>query len=114
MPSFQERVLRLIDRERLIPARGRVLVALSGGADSVALTALVHELAATLGCIFAGVVHLNHQLRRTADDDERFCRELAGQLSVRLEVGRADVRGRAEEEGISMEEAGHRARYAFF
>ena len=114
MSSFRERVLRLIDRERLIPAQGRVLVALSGGADSVALTVLVHELAATLGCIFAGVVHLNHQLRRTADDDERFCRELAEQLSVHIEVGRSDVRGRAEEEGISIEEAGHRARYAFF
>ena len=114
MPSLQERVLRLIDRERLIPEQGRVLVALSGGADSVALTALLHELAATVGCILAGVVHLNHQLRPAADEDERFCRELAGQLSVHLEVGCADVRRRAEEEGISIEEAGHCARYAFF
>ncbi len=112
--SLQERVLRLIHREALIPEGGRVLVALSGGADSVALTLLMHELAPTGGFTFAGVLHLHHQLRRAADEDERFCRGLAEKLSLAIEVRRADVRGLARQEGISIEAAGHRERYAFF
>ena len=114
MPTFQERVLRLIDRERLIPEQGRILVALSGGADSVALTVVLHELQAAHPFVVAGVVHLNHQIRPAADDDEQFCRELSEQLSLRFEAGRVEVRERARAEGTSIEEAGHRARYAFF
>ena len=114
MPSLQERVLRLIRREVLVPEGARVLVALSGGADSVALTLLMHELAPTAGFTFAGVLHLHHQLRRAADADERFCRGLAQKLALAIEVRRADVRGLAREEGISIEAAGHRERYAFF
>lgn len=114
MTSLQERVLQLIKREILIPEDGRVLVALSGGADSVALTLLLQELAPTAGFAVVGLAHLNHQLRQAAVDDERFCRELARRLALPIEVGRADVRERARGEGISIEEAGHRERYAFF
>ena len=114
MPSLQDRVLRLIEQEHLIPEQGRVLVALSGGADSVALTLLLHALGTRSRFTVTGVVHLNHRLRPAADADEQFCRELAEQLSLRFEVGRADVGAQVKTEGISIEEAGHRARYAFF
>ena len=114
MASLQERVLRAIKRETLIPEDGRVLVALSGGADSVALTLLLYELAPTAGFSVVGLAHLNHQLRQEATDDEQFCLELAKGLVLPIEVGRADVRERARGEGISIEEAGHRERYAFF
>ena len=114
MASLQERIQRVIEREILIPEDGRVLVAVSGGADSVALTLLLHELAPTVGFAVVGLAHLNHQLRHAAVDDERFCRELATQLALPFDVGRADVRERARADGISIEEAGHRERYAFF
>jgi tRNA(Ile)-lysidine synthase len=114
MSSLSDRVLQLIEKERLVPEWGRVLVALSGGSDSVALTFLLRSLGSSARFTIAGVVHLNHQLRQAADDDEKFCRELAKRLSLRFEVGRSDVRGKAKAEGISIEEAGHRARHAFF
>ena len=114
MPSLQDRVLASIRRERLVGPGGRIFAALSGGADSVALTLLLRELAPAGGFILAGVVHLNHQLRAAAAADEQFCRELAARLALPIEVEHADVRGAAGREGVSLEAAGHRARYALF
>ena len=115
MRPLQERVLRLIEREALVPRDGRVLVALSGGADSVALTALLHQTASAGAFSLAGLLHINHRLRgAAAEADERFCRELAGTLSLPITVERVDVGALASAEGISIEEAGHRARYAIF
>ena len=113
MPPLQNRVLRTIQRESLITQGDRVVVALSGGADSVALTRLLSELAETASFEVAGVAHLNHQLRDAADEDERFCQALAGRLSLPCLVGRADVTVLANRERISIEEAGHRERHTF-
>ena len=109
-----DRVLGTIRQESLVPEGGRVVIALSGGADSVALTLLLSELAETGTFDLVGVAHLNHQLRDAAAGDERFCRALAGRLSLPCVVGRADVRGQANRERISVEEAGHRERHALF
>jgi tRNA(Ile)-lysidine synthase len=114
MTPLQKRVLGALTRESLIPADGRVLVALSGGADSVALTLLLRDLAPVLPFALVGVVHLNHQLREAAAEDEQFCRTLADRLGRRISVRSADVNGTAKREGISIEEAGHRERHAFF
>ena len=101
-------------QESLIPADCRVLVALSGGADSVALTLLLHDLAPVVGFTLAGVVHLNHGLRAAAVGDERFCQALAERLELPVRIRRVDVSGTATRERISVEEAGHRERYALF
>lgn len=112
--SLQERVLQLMRRERLVPPAGRVAVALSGGADSVALALLLRELAEPAGLVLAGVVHLNHELRDAADADEQFCREFAASLALPIDVERVDVGRAARRARISLEDAGHRERYAFF
>ena len=110
-----ERVLRAIERDRLIPRDGRVLAALSGGADSVALSALLADAAPAGGYALAGLLHINHQLRGAASEaDEGFCRGLAATLDLPLIVERVDVAALARAEGISIEHAGHRARYALF
>ena len=114
MPSLQDRVLASIRGERLVAPGGRVFAALSGGADSVALTLLLREIAPAGEFVLAGVVHLNHRLRAAAAADEHFCRELAAGLSLPIEVEHADVRGAAERERVSIEAAGHQARYALF
>ena len=114
MTSLEDRVLRLIERERLIPRGGRVVVALSGGADSVALTLMLHELASPSTFTLSGVAHLNHQLREAATEDERFCRAFAEGLELPATVERADVAERSRRDAVSIEEAGHRERYAFF
>ena len=104
----------MLRREALVTDHSRVVIALSGGADSVALTSLMRGLASDAGFTVAGVAHLNHQLREGAAADEQFCRELATGWSLPIEVGHADVRERSRRDRISIEEAGHQARYEFF
>jgi tRNA(Ile)-lysidine synthase len=108
-------VRRTLDRYALLPPGSRVAVALSGGADSVALTFVLQELAGRGGFELVGVAHLNHQLRGAeADEDEAFCRALADRLSLPIDVERADVGAAAREAGVSIEHAGHAARVAFY
>ncbi|MCY4659383.1 MAG: tRNA lysidine(34) synthetase TilS [Acidobacteria bacterium] len=110
-----ERVLRAIERDGLIPRGGRVLAALSGGADSVALSVLLAAAAPAGGYALAGLLHVNHQLRGgAAEADESFCRALAGALDVPIFVERVDVAALARADRISIEHAGHRLRYATF
>ena len=115
MTPLAERLLVLIRRQRLIPPGGRVLAAVSSGGDSVALLHLLAELAEQEAVALAGVVHFNHRLRPPAsDEDERFCGSLAARLGLPFVVESADVAEMARSERISIEHAGHRARYAFF
>ena len=90
-------------------------VACSGGGDSVALAALLCELAQGAGWSFAGLLHVNHGLRgAAADGDEAFCRDVAATLGVPIAIERVDVAARARAERVSIEAAGHRVRYELF
>lgn len=96
-----------------LSSRGRTLVcALSGGADSVALSDALAGLAKRHGFVLVAA-HLDHGLRATSSDDASFCAELSARLGVRLVSGRADVRGRARSERASLEETARQERYAF-
>lgn len=95
-------------------AGDRVGVAVSGGADSVALLHLLEELRPTLGMNLA-VLHFNHQLRGAESDaDEQFVASLASQLKLELFTSREDVASAARANGWNLEDAGRRLRYAFF
>jgi tRNA(Ile)-lysidine synthase len=108
-------VLRTIGRRGLCGTADRVAVAVSGGADSVALALVLHELQAQGGPQVAGLIHLNHGLRGAdADLDEAFCRALAARLGVPIEVSRVDARAAARAHHCSIEVAARRARYTFF
>jgi tRNA(Ile)-lysidine synthase len=106
-------VRRTVERHALWPRGSRLLIALSGGSDSVALTFLLRELAAAGELTIAALGHLNHRLRPTADRDERFCRELADRLGLPIRVGERDVAAVAAAERLSLEDAARRARYRF-
>ena len=90
-----------------------MLIALSGGSDSVALTFILRELAPNGGFSIAGLAHFNHQLRPSAARDEQFCRALGERLNVSMLVGDVNVAEYAATERLSIEEAARRARYAF-
>lgn len=102
-------------RQRIHLPRGRrVLAAVSGGADSVALTWILSDLAADGTIEFAGIGHVNHQLRGAdADADEAFCHALAGRVGVPCVSGRVDVAGAAAASGGSLESVARRVRYAW-
>ena len=90
--ALAARVLDTIRRHALLRRGERVLVALSGGSDSVALLLLLRELASAGELTVAGVAHLNHGLRDAANDDEQFCRALAGSCDLPFRSDLVDVR----------------------
>ena len=111
--TLRERVLRTVRTHGLLRDGDRVVVALSGGPDSVALVHLLRELEGP-GVTLAGVAHFNHQLRgAAADADEAFSVALGRSLGLPVEVGRGDVRALAREGHRSIEDAARSARYAF-
>ncbi len=119
MRAFLARVAHTIRHECLIGEGSgrdnRVAIAVSGGADSVALTWILHALAPGTGLTIAGLIHLNHQLRGSASDaDEAFCRALAVRLDLPVAVTTVDVAALARERRVSLEVAARDARYAFF
>jgi tRNA(Ile)-lysidine synthase len=92
----------------------RVAVAVSGGADSVALLCLLLEIQKQLGIVLS-VVHLNHQLRgRASDADERFVAAVAAKHGLDFHLERVDVAAKAKREKANLEDAARRARYDFF
>ena len=95
----------------LAPIRKRkLLVAVSGGADSVALLHLLLEA----GCTNLIVAHFNHRLRGAASmADAAFVGRLAKKMGLEFELGSADVRAAAKLEKLSLETAARAARYAF-
>ena len=110
---MREEVLQYIRERKLLKAGDRVAVAVSGGADSVALLRVLLELREELGIILV-VAHFNHQLRgEDSDADERFVGELAGHLDLPFFVGRADVRERAAVHKLSLEHAARDLRYGW-
>ncbi len=113
--AFVQRVGKFVDSASLIPPQARVLVGVSGGADSVAMLTVLHELAASDGRDWRlAVAHLNHCFRDSADTDEQFVRELAEKLALPCYVDRRDVAAEAKAAGKTFEEAGRDARMEFF
>ena len=112
--SLPRRALDTIHRHALLRDGTRVLVALSGGADSVALLRLLQDLQADGVLTVVGAAHLNHQLRGAdADQDEAFCAALAARRAVPFIADRVDVAALARAQHRSLEDAARVARYAF-
>lgn len=95
----------------LPPAGGTLLVAVSGGRDSVCL---LHYLATLQRDFTVAAAHLDHGQRPTAGRDVAFVRSLCQKLEIPCYVERADVPALARQWGVGLEEAGRRARYDFF
>src|SRR5262245_25213363 len=108
-------VARTVRRLGLFGPGDRIAVAVSGGADSVALSLILHELAPEFGASVVGLIHINHGLRGAdSDGDEAFCRALAGRLGLAFETHRADVSELARTRHLSIEAAARLARYDWF
>ena len=113
MSDLLDDVDQSIQTRRLFRTGQRILVAVSGGVDSMVLLHLLHELAPRHGWRLAAA-HLNHQLRgRSSDADERLVRSTANKLRVPLVVGRAAVKDLARKQKVSLEMAARQARHSF-
>lgn len=108
--SFSQRVAQFIDSYHLLQDRDRIIVGLSGGADSVAL---LHVMA-SLG-YKCEAAHCNFHLRGSESDrDEKFCRELCKSLDIAINVMDFDVNARCKSSGESVEMACRSLRYEWW
>jgi len=115
MSHLLDRVRRFAAQQSLWRADTRIVAAVSGGADSVALFCALQQLAAGGDCQLAGLAHLHHHIRGAdADGDAAFCRQLAERAGVPMVIGDADVPALAASAGLSLEVAGRDARQQFY
>ncbi len=112
--SVREKVLRYIRQRRLLRAGDRVCVAVSGGADSVALLRVLLDLRAEIGIVLS-VAHFHHGLRGEASDaDEAFVAQLARQHDLEFFSARSNVPDHARTARLSVEAAARELRYEWF
>ncbi|PIQ84141.1 MAG: tRNA lysidine(34) synthetase TilS [Candidatus Omnitrophica bacterium CG11_big_fil_rev_8_21_14_0_20_63_9] len=110
--ELSTRVLHAIQTHRLLTSGERVVVAVSGGADSVALLHLLISLPRSWR-LSVHVAHLDHGLRPESSDDAEFVNSLAQRWQVPCTIERRDVRRRCAQEGWSLEDGARRVRYEF-
>jgi tRNA(Ile)-lysidine synthase len=112
--KLAQAALTFIRKHDLLRAGDRVGIAVSGGADSVALLRLMLELRQEIGLVVS-VVHLNHKLRGAdSEADEYFVRRVAEDHRVELISETRDVKAFAAQEKVGIEAAARELRYELF
>ncbi len=92
----------------------RIVVALSGGADSIALVYALNSLKEEYSFTLEAC-HINHGIRgETAERDEAFVKAECEKLGIKLYLLHADVPSLSKEKGVGLEECGRLVRYEFF
>ena len=114
--DIRGQIIETVREYAMLPEGAVVILAVSGGPDSLAMLHLLASMAGRdLPGFEAHVAHLHHGIRGAdADEDARFVREQAEALGMECHIERADVPRLARVLSIGVEEAGRRARYAFF
>lgn len=110
MPSLLKLFTDHVEKERLFDRSDKVLLAVSGGIDSVVMA----DLFAKAGYTF-GIAHCNFQLRgKDSDSDEAFVKSLAEHYHVPIHCITFDTLAFAKSNKLSVEEAARKLRYDFF
>lgn len=110
----KEDVLSVIKKYNMLENCDRIVVGLSGGADSVCLLSVLNSLKAEYGFSLVAA-HINHGIRGAeAQRDEESCKRLCESLNVPLEILHADIPTLSKQQGIGEEECGRIVRYDFF
>jgi len=111
--ALSDRVLKLISEHRLITRGGKLVVAVSGGPDSVCLLHILLDLRDKLG-IRLHVAHLNHGLRGAESDaDASYVADLAKRLGLPATVEQREVKAYQRSKRLSLEEAARAVRYSY-
>ena len=114
MADLRDKVLKQIRGACLLSPGTRVALAVSGGADSVALLRVLLELREELGIVLS-VAHFHHQIRGAeADADQQFVHDLAEQFQLEFYSGSADVPAYSRTKKLSLESAARVLRHRWF
>jgi len=109
-----KQLLNTVQEHQLIQSGDKIVVAVSGGPDSVCLLHLLHSLKSRLGIELYGA-HLNHNIRGIeAQMDARYVLNLCEDLNIICFIKSADVEAYGKEHQLTSEQAGRMLRYEFF
>ncbi len=109
--TIEQKALKFIDENHLLEKGDKVLVAVSGGADSVFLLSFLLKFKNRFK-IDVAAFHLNHKLRgKAAVQDEKFCIGFCAKNNIKLVCVSKDVKAYAKKLKLSIEEAGREVRY---
>jgi tRNA(Ile)-lysidine synthase len=108
------RLIQHLKEKSWAQAGQRIGVAVSGGADSVALFLILLELRESLGIVLSAV-HFNHRLRgRSSKADQNFVSKLAARYGIPCFIASENISAKSKRDGGNLEEVARRARYAYF
>ncbi len=111
MKGTEQKVIKFITANRLIEKGDKILVALSGGPDSVFMLHFLNKYKKKFG-IKIGTFHVNHKLRgKESDADEEFCKKICKVWKNNFGSARVNVRSLSKTKKISIEEAARELRY---
>jgi tRNA(Ile)-lysidine synthase len=114
MKATEQIVLRFIQENELFTSGEKILVALSGGPDSVFLLHFLNKFKKKFK-IKLGAAHINHRLRgKDSERDESFCNAICNELSIPFYLLRKDIKSYSKKNKLSLEAAGRKIRYDFF
>lgn len=108
-----KQVWQTIEQFHMLEAGDRVLAAVSGGPDSIALLHLLHSCRDRYGFELF-VVHVNHRLRPEADGEAQYVQQFCEQKQIPFQLFAEDVADYAKQYGMSLEQAGHEVRHTCF
>src|SRR4051812_15802730 len=104
---------RAVSSHSLFEQKGTILVAVSGGVDSIVLLHALHRFSPKHGWQLH-VAHLNHRLRgRSSDADEKLVRRAADKVDLKISVEKIDVRAFAQKHKLSVKMAARQVRHEF-
>lgn len=110
---LEDEVLKTIQKNNMIRKNDIIVVAVSGGPDSMTLLNVLLKLRPKLNFNIV-VAHVNHMIRSVADEETAYVEEFCNKNQISCYVKKINVIKKAELEKISTEEAGRNARYEFF
>ncbi|MBR0490825.1 MAG: tRNA lysidine(34) synthetase TilS [Clostridia bacterium] len=115
MNNLEEKILRTIKENKLIKDGDKLVLAVSGGPDSIAMLNALNNIKNSKEINFEFVVsHINHMIREEAEEDENFVKDFCEKIGVQFFSKSIDVKEIANNNKIGLEEAGRIARYKYF
>ena len=114
---MKEEVLETIKKYNMIENGEKVVLAVSGGPDSICMLDILNDIKndETIDINFEIVVaHVNHMIRKEAEEDEKYVKKYCEEKQIEFYSKSIDVQKMANNNKIGLEEAGRKARYDFF
>lgn len=114
MQKLEEKILKTIQTYHMIEAGEKIVLGVSGGPDSMCMLNVFMNLYQKGPSPVVLVAHINHQLRKEADEEEQYVRKFCKKNGIEFFSKRIDVKNLAHTNKIGTEEAGRKVRYEFF